>query len=142
MIYINDRTYHSILRKFLAFENSQVSMISSWSPVVETIVQGFSQFTDDAFQEQIPYFYIYFVQLLNCSTVQVSLQPIFERVGYLYRIPKPLETIPKPDLFPSLESLYDEVECIAMDLVQTSLRESIASLSESVESLSDPPINE
>jgi hypothetical protein len=98
--------------------------------VIEVIVVGFSELPPAYFEEHIPFFYGFFVKLLKFGMGN-QLHGIFERVGTIYHIPKRnLSRYPAPTLFPSLESLINDMELdeLAGALVTASLKGSVDSL--------------
>jgi hypothetical protein len=125
---------------FVDFETSeQQNLIAAWTPVVETILNGFSQFPKDHFEDHIPYFYNLYVKLLKYG-FGVHLVGIFDRIGSLYHIPKRnLSRYNEPTLFPSLESLVQDIEVdeLATELVAVSLRGSVASFVNDVDPFPD-----
>ena len=128
---IDFRLSYSLLEQYLSYDpERQQSSINAWTPVVESIVLGFSEYGDRQFEEFIPNFYAFFVKLIGKPFA--GLETIFSRIGVIYRIPKTkLLFLGDVGLFPSLgDSVSSELERVASTLVESSIRESVISLTE------------
>lgn len=120
-----------MLDLFLKYDmERQQSTIAAWTPVVDAILSGFALFEDHHFEEFLPSFYMFFVKLIGRFYFHATLEPIFERIGSVYRIPQKNVSFPKTvERFPSLDSVHEEeLEKVADDLVQASMRHSLTSL--------------
>jgi brefeldin A-inhibited guanine nucleotide-exchange protein len=104
---------YELLGQFCAFErNTQEANISAWEPVIVVILESFSRFPQQRFQDLHQYFYSYFVSILGMQrmTMLKPLSIIFDRIGEIHGIPKsdpPFATGFKP-ITSSHESLYNE----------------------------------
>lgn len=117
--------------QFLRYDlEKQQTTIAAWAPAVESVLTGLLHFEDHHFQEYIPSFYSFFVKLIGRFYFHSSLEPIFDRIGFVYRIPQKTITFPKKiERFPSLDIITEiELEKVVDDLVAMSMRHSITSL--------------
>lgn len=138
---------YKLFTQFASYDaETQSSNIMAWSPVIESILIGFTDFQDSQFEEQIPYFYGYFVKLLKSNHVPfyAPLSIIFEKVGKLYHIAQKTMAYAKEiEVFPSLESLHNdfELDTVAEDLVAAVMDETVATLElESRDPFANPSI--
>lgn len=129
----DSRLSYKLLDQYLQFDlETQQSSISAWTPAIESILSGFTLFQDHHFEEFVPSFYNFFVKLIGRHYFHSLLEPIFFKIGSLYRIPLKKLIIPEViERFPSLESVVDdELEKVASALVESSMRYSTLSLSD------------
>ncbi|KAJ3273314.1 guanine nucleotide exchange protein for ADP-robosylation factor [Terramyces sp. JEL0728] len=137
-----------LLTQFIQFDmEAQRNSILTWSTVVESIVVGFSKYSDLQFEKHIPYFYDPFVKLLDYGHIPFlsPLATIFKRVGSTFSISKNdvpySQTISSfPELLGSSvdETADNALDDMAENLVNITLKESMESLQEELLKDYDP----
>ncbi|KAJ3313384.1 guanine nucleotide exchange protein for ADP-robosylation factor [Boothiomyces sp. JEL0838] len=134
---------YMLLSQFVQFDmETQRNSILTWSSVVESIIDGFSKYSDLQFEKHIPYFYVHFVKLLQYGHVPflAPLAVIFQRVGSTFHIAK--DDVPYTQTisgFPQqLGKAEESIDEMATNLVNMTLKESVESLQDELLTDYDP----